>query len=102
MAAPRDAYARKADTLAKLRARHADIWVATAALADAPAQQQTARNIALPNTTRPRLIGIRASWCGLRIPGATASPHPGVARRKRDRRAHADARRCVDDLTRPA
>src|SRR5262252_10046950 len=68
MAAPRDAHTRKADTLAKLHARHADIWVASASVdgalpvahliplslawidecvvVAAPAQQQTARNIA--------------------------------------------------------
>src|SRR5215472_694639 len=68
MAAPRDAHTRKADTLAKLHARHADIWVASASVNSAqpvahliplslawidecvvvaaPAQQQTARNIA--------------------------------------------------------
>jgi len=68
MAAPRDAHTRKADTLAKLRARHADIWVASAStdgdqplahliplslawiddciVLAAPVQQQTARNIA--------------------------------------------------------
>jgi hypothetical protein len=68
MTAPRDAHARKADTLAKLRARHADVWVATASMdgtqprahlvplslawidecvvVAAPAQQQTVRNIA--------------------------------------------------------
>jgi hypothetical protein len=67
MAAPRDAHTRKADTLAKLRARHADVWVASASIngaqpvahliplslawidecvvVAAPAQQQTARNI---------------------------------------------------------
>jgi hypothetical protein len=68
MAAPRGAHARKADTLAKLHARHADVWVASAVIEDerpvahliplslawidecvvvaAPAQQPTARNIA--------------------------------------------------------
>ena len=68
MAAPRDAHERKADTLAKLRARHADVWVASASLEGAqpvahliplslawidecvvvaaPIQQQTARNLA--------------------------------------------------------
>ena len=68
MAAPRDARTRKADTLAKLSERHADVWVASASLDNAapaahliplslawiddrgvvaaPAQQQTARNIA--------------------------------------------------------
>ena len=68
MAAPRDAHTRKADTLAKLRARHADVWVASASIdgaqpvahliplslawidecvvVAAPARQQTARNIA--------------------------------------------------------
>ena len=68
MADPRDANTRKADTLAKLRARHADVWVASASIDGAqpvahlvplslawiddcvvvvaPVRQQTARNIA--------------------------------------------------------
>src|SRR5262252_2570725 len=68
MAAPRDAHTRKADTLAKLHARNADIWVASASadgtlpvahlvplslawidervVVAAPAGQRTARNIA--------------------------------------------------------
>jgi hypothetical protein len=67
MAAPRDAHTRKADTLTKLRARHADVWVASASMdgtrplvhliplslawidervvVAAPSQQQTMRNI---------------------------------------------------------
>jgi hypothetical protein len=32
MAAPRDAHTRKADTLAELRARHADVWVGSASM----------------------------------------------------------------------
>jgi hypothetical protein len=74
MAAPRDAHTRKADTLAKLHARHADIWVASASIdgahpaahliplslawidecvvVAAPAQQPTARNIAAHGTAR--------------------------------------------------
>lgn len=75
MAAPRDAQTRKADTLAKLRAHHADIWVASASVAGdgqpeahliplslgwvdecvvvaARAQQQTARNIAAHGNAR--------------------------------------------------
>jgi hypothetical protein len=74
MAAPRDAHTRKADTLAKLRARHADVWVASASLDGtrpvahliplslawideciviaAPTQQQTARNIAEHDNVR--------------------------------------------------
>ena len=67
MTPPRDAPSRKADTLAKLRAHHADVWVASAAIdgahavahliplslawiddcvvVAAPGHQQTARNI---------------------------------------------------------
>jgi hypothetical protein len=67
MVAPRDAQTRKADTLVKLRARHADVWVASASIdgtrpvahliplslawiddrivVAAPAHQQTWRNI---------------------------------------------------------
>jgi hypothetical protein len=67
MAAPRDAHTRKTDTLAKLGARHADVWVASASIDAAqpvahliplslawldecvvvavPSQQQTARNV---------------------------------------------------------
>jgi hypothetical protein len=74
MAAPRDAHSRKADTLAKLRARHADVWVASAStdgahpvahliplslawidecvVVAAPAEQQTARNITEHRTIR--------------------------------------------------
>jgi hypothetical protein len=74
MAAPRDARTRKADTLTKLGARHADMWVASASIDDArpvahlvplslawidecvvvavPAQQQTARNIVEHGTAR--------------------------------------------------
>ena len=78
MAAPRDAHTRKADTLAKLRARHADIWVASASIDDAqpvahliplslawidecvvvaaPARQQTTRNIAEHGKARLALL----------------------------------------------
>ncbi|MBV9326773.1 MAG: pyridoxamine 5'-phosphate oxidase family protein [Chloroflexi bacterium] len=74
MAAPRDAHTRKADTLAKLRARHADVWVASASIdgarpvahliplslawiderivVAAPRRQQTARNIAEHGSVR--------------------------------------------------
>jgi hypothetical protein len=74
MAAPRDAHTRRADTLAKLQARHADVWVASASMHGAqpvahliplslawiddrvviaaPSQQQTARNIAERGTAR--------------------------------------------------
>jgi hypothetical protein len=83
MAAPRDAHARKADTLAKLRARHADLSVASASVdgaqpvahmiplslawidecvvVAAPAQQQTTRNIAEHGKAKLAL-GLRATW----------------------------------------
>src|ERR687885_2031399 len=88
MAAPRDAHTRKADTLAKLRARHADVWVASASLdgarpvahliplslawidecvvVAAPARQQTARNLVEHRQARlalgppPDVVNIRA------------------------------------------
>jgi hypothetical protein len=74
MAAPRDAQIRKADTLAKLHARHADVWVASASMEGAlpvahlvplslawidecvvvaaPAGQRTALNIAAHGKAR--------------------------------------------------
>jgi hypothetical protein len=74
MPAPRDAHIRKADTLAKLSAHHADVWVASASIdgaqpaahliplslawidecvvVAAPAHQQTARNIVEHGTAR--------------------------------------------------